>query len=172
LLYDVAAGDLNGDGVRDLLTEWMVVNPANTPLYDRKGRISAKQVCLDNDARCDFDGGVPGSCTFRVALCGGIADPGLPTCVPAAVASCEVARPSLREAERSPVAAALRDDLSEVGGYLVTAAEGTCAAPIDVVVAVRVTSQGLRPGRQILRTTALSAAAKKDTDRLVFMCAP
>ena len=54
----------------DCAIEWQIDNPSNVPRYDDDS-INPVQTCVDDDPACDFDGGVPGGCTFHVAACAG-----------------------------------------------------------------------------------------------------
>ncbi len=157
-----------GPGSTDCLTEWVVANPHNSPLYDRRGRFSAKQICRDNDPACDFDGGVAGSCTFHVALCVNITDVDLPRCTPAALSRCDVMRPSAKEAARSGAAADLRARFAATMQTMMAESYSECSPTMDVTVPVA----GFRPGRRTLKTRAVATTHKRDIDTLKFICTP
>ncbi len=85
-------GDPRQRRVRELgcLLEWYVVNP-DQPV-GRSGLPDARQVCRDQDPRCDFNP-QPGRCAFRVVACLNNEDVRLPDCRPAGVSGLRVLRP-------------------------------------------------------------------------------
>jgi cysteine-rich repeat protein len=156
----------------DCLTEWMVVNPHNTPLHARNGRIPAKQTCRDNDPACDFDGGVPNSCTFHVALCVNITDDTLPRCKPKPLVSYEIMRPSSRQAMASVQKASLRTTIDDTAGSMLAAPDGTCSLMMNVTVPLTIGRTGLRKHAETVRTRVTAVDGARDTDTLKFICTP
>ena len=97
-----------GKPATDCYAEWSVRNVGNVPYLDKQGAISGQQACTDDDPSCDLDGGVPGSCTFSVRVCGNNTD--LPACTaPLRLRSWELRSPSIAKAAHDPTAAAVRD---------------------------------------------------------------
>jgi len=160
-----------GSKSTDCMTEWQVVNPLNLPLL-KSGRLARKQKCRDNDPTCDFDGGVIGSCSFRVTLCGGVADAALPKCRPTAITRWQVLRPSEAAGQKSAVAAVIREKLQSAGDALLRQGPGTCAAPLSLSVALQNSATGLRSGSQLVETRATTASGQRETDTLRFTCTP
>jgi cysteine-rich repeat protein len=152
-----------GGSGTDCLLEWMVVNPNNLPRYDKRGRISRTQVCRDNDPTCDFDGGVPGSCTFHFAACANVADPDLDRCYVEGLASAEVLKPTERQAVVSSAQARMRAQLQLAAQRLLALPAGTCSPWLELTVPLVSVSPRVRT------TTALG---RRDTDRLTFICTP
>ncbi len=162
-----------GGGARatDCLAEWLVVNPTNAPLVDRRGRMRRMQRCVDDDPACDFDGGTPNACTFHVSVCANNTD--VPGCVAAPLASWQLARPSSTQALRRPALAAARAAFAGVAASVTgTANADVCSTPVDVVVPVRNTASGTRAGRLALAGVATTADGARDKDGLRLICLP
>src|SRR6185369_17339272 len=100
-----------GASSSDCIIAWSVDNPANAPRYATNGTINASQACTDNDPRCDFDGGVVGSCTFKLHVCAAVST--LPACAPPErLASWRLVKPSAKDAANHPDAAQVVDALN------------------------------------------------------------
>ncbi len=161
-----------GPAKTDCYAEWVVNNPTNVPLTDRHGHVTAKQRCVDDDPRCDFDGGVPGRCTFRIAVCADDTD--VAGCTPPAeLASWELTKPSVTQAARHPELAAIRAAFAGVATALVGAtARDVCSDVIEVVVPMRGEAAPFRPGKVTLKSAASTAAGARDKDVLKLACLP
>ena len=161
-----------GPAKTDCYAEWVVNNPTNVPLTDRHGHVTANQRCVDDDPRCDFDGGVPGRCTFRIAVCADDTD--VAGCTPPAeLASWELTKPSVTQAARHPELAAIRAAFAGVATALVGApARDLCSDVIEVVVPVRGEAAPFRPGKVTLKSAASTAAGARDKDVLKLACLP
>jgi len=157
----------------DCYAEWRVDNPTNLPLLDPHGRFSAQQVCVDDDPQCDFDGGVPGSCTFHVAVCANNVDD--PACeTPSRLSTWELDRPSAKQAAKKPVLAAVRAALqSAVPGSIVgPTTTDLCSPTADVVVPLRGAPGAWRLQILKLKTHATLYDSSRDTDGLKLVCLP
>jgi len=156
-----------GSRTSDCLSEWIVANPSNVPLVDGQGHFRRTQRCVDGDPTCDFDGGVAGSCTFHVSVCAGNTD--VAGCVPAALATWELTKPSSKQAARRPELAAVRAAFAAVPASLTgLSAPDACSAVVDVVVPRR----GTGKGAVALAASALTAAGSRDQDSLKLLCLP
>ena len=156
----------------DCVTEWSVDNVANDPRFDTKGAFNALQVCTDDDPRCDFDGGVAGSCTFRLRVCVNNTDSD--RCLaPTRVSSWELIRPSLGQAAKRPDLAAVRAALSSVPSAVVGPdGRDTCSAWLSVPLPLRGAPGAYRAGKLSLGTVARTYDARKDADKLKLLCRP
>jgi cysteine-rich repeat protein len=152
----------------DCLLEWIIDNPTNDPLYDRRDRISSKQICRDNDPDCDADGGVTGTCTFRVSMCLAVADGDYPDCGPARMSALEIRRPSTRELAKNPGAGPVRERVFAAFEAAATGPAGSCSDLLELPVPMR--RNGTRPGRLVLKVGATSADGRRDHDALRFKC--
>jgi cysteine-rich repeat protein len=161
-----------GGSTTDCLMEWTVQNPSNEPLYDRRGRISGSQVCRDNDPTCDFDGGVVGSCTFRLGLCFGSADGDYPRCDVEPVVAYDVRKPSLRDEARSEHMRTVRANASAAAVQMFSASLGRCGGSFEVPVPLRQRRGRFSRGRLVLRSIATSASGRRDADRIRLTCNP
>ena len=161
-----------GAPTTDCLTAWSVDNAANEPRFDSRG-FSAHQECHDGDARCDFDGGVAGSCTFRLQVCANDLDQS--ACAPASrLATWELRSPSAAQAATDPVLAAVRDALATAVLPTIVGPEtrDLCSPPIDVVVPLRAGPGGFKNRKVTLKTQATDYAGTRDTDTLTLRCDP
>ena len=82
------------------------------PIPGRNGLPDVKQVCHDNDTRCDADP-TPGVCVFSLWVCANVQDSHFPLCVPGSPAlgtpvSVGVLKPTANDANRRPEDAANR----------------------------------------------------------------
>lgn len=162
-----------GKSASDCLSEWSIDNPTNVPPRDPRGDLVAKQRCVDDDSRCDFDGGVTGSCTFHLRVCANNTD--VAGCfAPPRLADWQLDRPSAWQAAKRPTFAAVRD-------ALVPAVPVAIVGPIDrdVCTDVRSITVPLRgsPGRYGIGTLTLKAHATSyggdvDKDKLALVCVP
>lgn len=164
-----------GGGARsiDCLTEWVVSNPGNVPLVDKRGDFNAKQRCTDDDPACDFDGGVPGGCTFRVRACG-VNTNLRPTCFPSRLATLTLERPSESQAAKAPALAAVRAAFAAgIPGQIVGPdTRDLCSDPVDVRVPLRVAPGAFRPGKLVFQTRAETYGGPPDKDKLLLTCVP
>jgi cysteine-rich repeat protein len=195
-----AASDLipgNGSPATDCVAEWQVDNPQNTPVLDKKGRVSFDQSCTDGDPMCDADGAVDGKCVFDVGVCMNLADGrlqsgGTQACTPTEVQSWEIKKP--RPDSTKPIDAAngasLRDAVaalgtSSIGGThqgLVTFGPALAtAAPCSTLVPLTVVLKGPNQDRKARATLSTSASAAppvgmsgnvRDGDKLKLTCLP
>lgn len=160
-----------GAAKTDCQSEWIVDNPANVPLLDAHGRPSRTQRCVDDDPRCDFDGGTPGRCTFRVRACAGNTD--VAGCVPDALAAWDLAKPSAKQAARRPELAAIRAAFAAVPGTLVgTSTADLCSGDVEAVVPLRGSAPSYASGKVTLGATATTVDGVRDKDGLKLICLP
>jgi cysteine-rich repeat protein len=166
-------GPGGGSAKTECFSEWSIDNPANEPRFGKTGGISDTQACTDDDPRCDFDGGVPGSCTFHVRVCANNSE--LTACTPATrLASWEVRTPSVNRAATRPAAAAVRDAfLSVVPGSIVgTSQTDVCSPFADIPVLLRGSPGAYAKGRVTVKTSATLYDGRTDADKLRLECRP
>jgi cysteine-rich repeat protein len=158
-----------GGGSRDCYIEWQVNNPANEPLYDKTGAISRVQRCVDGDSRCDFDGGVPDTCTFLVRVCTNGTN--LPACRPSSrLFSWELRTPSAKKAAHDPALAAVRAAFQPVPGAIVgPSAADLCTGDVAVTVPL---APGRREHKLKLADRGVLYDGTSDKDTLTLICAP
>ncbi len=161
-----------GNSSLDCFSEWVVDNPSNTPLLDGHGNFSAKQQCIDDDPRCDFDGGIPGSCTFHVRVCAN--NTTLVDCAPEhRLASWTLVKPSEKSAAHDVAAANVRAAFDGIGGVLVgPAVDDLCTDDLAVPVPLRGIPGKYRPGKVQLKSAAAGYSGLVDTDKLRLTCVP
>lgn len=160
-----------GAATTDCLAEWIVVNPSNVPLVDGHGRIRRTQRCVDDDPACDFDGGIPGACTFHVQVCGDNTD--VAGCAPMALGGWDLTKPSSKQAARHPELAAVRSAFAGVAPAITgTTAADVCAAPVAVVVPLRGAAPSFGVGKVTLAATATATNGLRDKDGLKLICLP
>lgn len=162
-----------GSPTSDCYTAWSIDNPTNEPRFDAPGAINDRQICLDDDPRCDFDGGLPGSCTFRLRVCVNNTDQ--PACQPGTrLASWELKKPSANQAAKHPELAAVRTAL--LGAVLPSVVGPTtrdvCSPIAEVVVPMRGTPERRRAGKLTLSTRAVLYSGANDADKLRLECRP
>jgi hypothetical protein len=159
-----------GAGATDCLAEWAVDNRANVPAYDKRGAINWKQRCVDDDPRCDFDGGTPGSCTFHVRVCGNGTNV-LGCAAPLRLSSWTLERPSEKQVAKRPELAAVRDALR---GAVPAAIVGASVRDVcsDVVAITLPLRSGAKAAKMKLQTTATSYDGRLDRDKLGLECLP
>ena len=144
------------------------------PAHDKAGALNWKQSCVDNDPRCDFDGGTPGSCTFHVRVCGNNSGD-LPTCyAPSRLSSWLLYRPSEKQAVKLPWLAAVRASfLGAVPDRDRRADHARRGSDeLALTVPLRMTSSGSKPSRLKLDTRATSYEGVLDKDKLLLECRP
>jgi cysteine-rich repeat protein len=159
-----------GGPSRDCIVEWQVNNPANLPRYDKNGAINRTQRCVDNDPRCDFDGGVADSCTFRVRVCANNTD--LPACPPGRrLASWELRTPSASKGAKDPTLAAVRAAFGAVvpAEIVGPSAPDLCTDDVSVTVPLK---SGRRANKLKLGDSALLYDGGHDHDNLMLICLP
>jgi cysteine-rich repeat protein len=157
----------------DCFTAWSIDNPANEPRYAKSGAFSDSQVCTDNDARCDFDGGIAGSCTFHVRVC--VNNTHLAGCVPGTrLSEWDLRAPSVKSALSRPAAAAVRDALMSVvpAGVVGTSLHDLCSPNAEVPVPLRGAPGSYKKARVTLKTRATLYDGRSDTDKLRLECRP
>jgi cysteine-rich repeat protein len=163
-----------GGGARatDCVAEWIVANPTNVPLVDGRGRFRRTQRCRDDDPRCDFDGGVPGRCTFRVQVCAGNTD--LAGCTPPpGLSAWTLAKPSVAQVGRRPGLAGVRAAFAPVPGTITgLSALDLCSAAVEVVVPLKGTAPHRNPGKVALSGSATAVGGVRDRDALQLVCLP
>jgi cysteine-rich repeat protein len=162
----------SGSPAGDCKIEWVVDNPTNVPLYDKHGAISGAQVCRDGDPRCDFDGGVAGSCTFHVRVCANNTD--LPDCAPGPrLRSWELRAPSATKAAKRPELAAVRAAFTTVPGAIIgPTLLDVCSGTLAVPIPVRTYATGVKAGSLVLKSYATLYTGEKDSDKLKLVCQP
>ena len=162
-----------GSGSTDCYTEWVAENAANQPLLDAHGHFNAKQVCVDGDPRCDFDGGTVGSCT--------IPRPGVREQRGSARVRARHAPRDLGDrsavgtaaALSSPSASAVRVAFADVPGAIVgPAVSDVCSETVAVTVPMRGSAGAYQAGKLGLATRARLYAGKPDVDKLKLTCLP
>ncbi len=162
-----------GSPPTECYTEWVVDDPVNEPYLDTDGAVSGTQRCVDDDPSCDFDGGVPGACTFHVAVCANNTDLG--RCAPGTrLASWSITAPSATKAARDPAAAAVRDALTGVvlPSIVGPSAPDVCSPTADVTVPLRAVASGYAARKLTLKTRATLYDGAKDGDKLRLICLP
>jgi cysteine-rich repeat protein len=159
-----------GPAPTDCFTAWSIDNPANEPLRDKTGAMSRAQECVDDDPRCDFDGGTPGSCTFHVRVCVNNTD--LAACTPGTrLAGWTLRAPSASRAAHDVVAAAQRTALSSavLPNVVGPSARDLCSPTAAMVVPLR---PGGRAAKVTLKTDASLYTGERDIDKLRLTCFP
>jgi cysteine-rich repeat protein len=166
---EVAAG--GGSRATDCLTGWSVDNPTNVPLQDANGAFGKTQLCTDDDARCDFDGGTPGSCTFHVHACANLTN--MTECrSPTRLAGWQLVQPSAAKAAKHADLAAVRAALATVPGAIVGPDQrNVCSDWASIVVPLR-GSEAQKAGKVLLKSTATDYEEKRDIDKLQLVCVP
>ncbi len=161
-----------GGAGNDCFAGFAVDNPANVPLLDKHGAFNATQVCTDDDPRCDFDGGVPGGCTFRLRICANLTD--LDRCTPPTrLASWTLVQPSAAKAAKHPDLAAVRAALAPVPGAIVGPDQrNVCSDLLDVRVPLRGTPGAFKHGKLGLKSSATTYEGDRDNDKLKLICLP
>ena len=163
-----------GGGSRrsDCRAVWIVDNPSNDPLTDKRGQFRSKQRCVDDDPRCDFDGGTPGTCTFHVRVCANAS--GMAECSGGArIASWMLERPSAKQAATSPVLAAMRASFYPVPGVILgPTASDVCTEWLPVALALRGAPGGYTSGKITLKSRTKPYDGDEDKDKLQLECAP
>ncbi len=154
----------------DCFTEWSTDNAANVPLHDKNGDPNRYQVCADNDTRCDFDGGVAGSCTFHVRVCANNTE--RPLCTPGTrLSSWTLRAPSASHAANNPVAAAQRDALLGIvpGSIVGPNDRDLCSSYAAIVVPLRPNGG---KGKAAIKSDAAVYTGVHDVDKLRLTCLP
>jgi cysteine-rich repeat protein len=161
-----------GGGPRpsDCIAEWSIDNPANHPLRDKHGDFNRAQACADNDPRCDFDGGIAGSCTFHLRVCVNNTD--VAGCEPGTrLATWTLRAPSAGKAAHDPVAAAQRSALFDavLPNVIGSTVRDLCSPPAEVVVPRR---SAIAVGKLTLTSDAAVYSGTHDVDKLRLTCLP
>jgi cysteine-rich repeat protein len=161
-----------GSSLTDCFSEWVVNNPSNTPLLDGRGNFSGSQSCVDDDPSCDFDGGVPGSCTFHLRVC--INNTTLSTCGPETrLSSWTLVKPSAKVAAHDAAAASARAAFAGIAGVVVGPTDrDLCTDDLAVPVPLRGAPGKYRPGKLQLKSAATGYSGLVDTDKLRLTCVP
>jgi cysteine-rich repeat protein len=160
-----------GSKSNDCLIEWIVNNPTNEPLLDARGDFSTNQRCVDDDPRCDLDGGIPGSCTFGIAVCANNTD--IPDCQRSfRLQSWELLKPSASQAAKRPALAAIRAAfLTTVPGAVVGPSEANvCSAFALVPVTLKGEPGAFGPGKIVIKARTSDYDGRKDVDTLKLRC--
>ncbi len=162
-----------GSAKTDCLIAWQVNNPANVPLLDKRGAINQEQQCVDDDPRCDFDGGTTGECTFLVRACGNNTD--VAGCNPGTrLASWTLTSPTAKKAAVDPALAAIRAAFT---GSVPAAIVGPtdidlCSGDVTVRVPLRPRGSRIAAGKLKLAATATLYDGRRDKDTLRLTCLP
>ena len=163
-----------GGGSRptDCTTAWTVDNPTNTPLRDKNGEFRNDQACTDNDPRCDFDGGVAGSCLFHVRVCADLTD--VDACTPPTrLRSWTLKVPSVAKAAKKPSMAAVRAAFATVPGSIVGPdRRNVCTDWLEVPLPLRQKAAGPSPAKLSLKAIAETYEDVRDSDKLTLTCLP
>ena len=161
-----------GSASTDCFVEWIVDNPTNLPLVDGRGHVRRTQRCVDDDPACDFDGGIPGRCTFHVRVCAGNTE--LAACTPpAALASWELTKPSSKQGARHPELAAVRSAFAGVPAAITgVSTPDLCSSGLDVVVPLRGAGPVYGVGKVSLASLGTTATGTRDKDGLTLVCVP
>jgi cysteine-rich repeat protein len=161
-----------GPPTTDCYTAWRIDNPSNDPRFDRRGNVNPRQVCRDDDPACDFDGGTPGSCTFRVGVCVNNDVP--PGCAPRRLRTWALASPNVKQAAARPELAAVRAALESVvlPNVVGSSDPNRCSPNAEVVVPLRGTPGAYKPGKLKLKSRADLYTGATDTDSLQLRCEP
>jgi cysteine-rich repeat protein len=156
----------------DCLSEWSISNTTNVPPYDKHGAINATQTCADDDPGCDFDGGTPGSCTFRLRACANNTS-SAKCSVPSRLSAWAVVRPSEKQALERPELAAVRAALAGVPGAIVgPTTRDVCSGDLSVTVPLRGVPGDYKAAKLKLSTRATAYDATVDKDKLTLVCTP
>lgn len=184
-LYGPSASILGGGSAKsDCGLEFqMAADPADVVL-DKNGNPSPKQSCHDGDPTCDFDA-IAGQCTFHLAACLNVVDTRTPECDSIATQSFTIKSPSAKDATNpnKPGAAANRAALLSLldddGPFVLPDGRDNNCGPVDVVVVMKVTSQGPKATAtnfkfQSAFTSNVNGKLKtvKDSDALKLTCIP
>jgi cysteine-rich repeat protein len=161
-----------GSSLTDCRAVWIVDNPSNAPLLDKHGAFRAKQRCVDDDPSCDFDGGTPGSCTFRVRVCANAS--GLSGCqLGFRLAAWSLDRPSATQAEAVPALAAVRDAFAGVPGTILgPTIDDLCTDWLPVALPLKGVAGNYREAKLTLKSKATTYDGDADTDQLRLTCVP
>ncbi len=163
-----AAG--SGNKLTDCMVAWTVDNPTNSPLRDAHGAFRATQTCIDDDPACDFDGGVPGSCTFHVEVCANtftMTCPGF-----GRLFGWELRQPSPAKAAKHPELAAVRAALAAVPASIIGPVQSSlCSDWLAVPVMLRGANADA-PGKLLLEDRARDYDGRQDVDKLKLVCLP
>jgi hypothetical protein len=198
LVSDAAQSDADGDGVGDMcqctapapgrcvvgggskrtdcLVEFL---PSGPVLLNRAGtKMKPLLRCADGDPACDLDGSRDGACTFGLATCFGNGDPRLPACVPGAVGSAEVQRPSPRTGDANAIR--LEQALASLGlevlrrGQViapqVAALGGDTCGPMIRLAVPAPSGPRPRPVRRKFQLRATAVDGRADVDRFILSC--
>ena len=163
-----------GGGITsDCHTEWSVDNAANAPRFDKHGQVSGVQTCTDDDPRCDFDGGVAGSCTFAVSVC--VNNTNLPACTPEfRLLDWQLRTPSASRALHDPASAAIRAALQSTvpGAVIGPDARDLCSPRALVTVPLKGSPAHRKKNKVTLVTKASLYSGATDRDKLKLVCLP
>ena len=161
-----------GSPASDCYAEWRVDNPTNAPLAAKQGGMNPRQTCVDDDSRCDFDGGMPGSCTFRVAVCAN--DTNVNACFPGErLLSWTLTKPTAAQATAHPSLAAVRDAFTAVPAAIVGPdTRDLCSDDALVPVPLRGSPGAYHRGKLKLGARAALYSTATDSDTLSLVCEP
>ena len=166
-----SAGFIGGKGSAavDCVVEWAM----DRPIPGRNGLPDVKQVCHDNDPRCDADP-TPGVCVFSLWVCANVQDSHFPLCVPGSPAlgtpvSVGVLKPTANDANRRPEDAANRLALLSSVPSVQTSALGACGPRLAVRVPFKAPG---RAGSKALKLRTVTQRGVIDADTLKLVCAP
>ncbi len=161
-----------GKTTTDCYAAWRVANTSNEPRFAKKGGINPRQSCRDGDPSCDFDAGVPGSCTFHVAVCVNNSEPS--ECAPARLRSWTLASPNAKQAAGRPALAAIRAAFDAVVPSSVVGPGDLdlCSPDAAVVVPLRGAPGAFKSGKQKLKARAEVYSGALDGDSLELRCDP
>lgn len=179
-----------GRGLSECTVEWKL---SPVPASNARGKVKSSLTCVEGDPACDVDpDGQNQSCTFRFSACINNEDPRLPQCVPSAVASVEVLKPSLTassDAVDQSNAAAIEASFGPSGlgvtvlraGVVHAAgvANGTpnaCSESIDVQVPLKsaqvISARPVRSGKRSFKVRVVDDEGDEDVDTIHLTCVP
>jgi cysteine-rich repeat protein len=162
-----------GSTKTDCIIEWKMDDVA----FDKKGRTSHHQSCVDGDLACDHDGAVNGQCIFHVWLCSNNTDPNLPLCQAGTgpngkgvVVVVQAKEPNLKQALKVPAHGETRKQLLRAGAVApVGNGRNVCGPRLSL----RVPHKALgRKGVTAMKIKAITSLNVKDTDILRLTCWP
>jgi len=162
-----AGGACSAPGAGPLQTDCVVEydgvtlnNPATRP---------RNVVCTDGDPACDADATPNGTCRFDLTICLNNPDPRFPACVPSDVASFVVRNRAPSSPKFDTRLAAIEASVNTLG---LPNAGNVCTAVQQFKVDLVVRDGTYRPGKNKIRSKALTSGGAKDADRIKFQCMP
>ena len=134
--------------------------------------MNPRQTCIDDDPRCDFDGGMPGSCTFHVAVCAN--NTNVSACRPSdRLLTWTLTKPTASQASTRPALAAVRNAFTGVPAAVVGPdARDLCSGDALVTIPLRGSPGAYHSGKVKLGARAALYTEQTDSDTLTLVCLP